>query len=112
MGMSKKALHRLRNPPRDQSSVAINEVTCLVIDLYMGTTSEDTYKRVCKAFLKFLTVLNFLPDLDIPSYYKIKRLVASLTGIEPLVHDMCVNSCLAYTGPFLDLDACPLCSEP
>ena len=25
---------------------------------------------------------------------------------------MCVKSCIAYTGPFLDLDACPLCSEP
>ena len=112
MGMSKKALHRLQNPPRDQSPVAIDEVTRLAIDLYMGTTSEDTYERVRKAFLKFLAVLNFLPDLDIPSYYKIKRLVASLTGIEPLVHDMCVNSCLAYTGPFLDLNACPLCSEP
>ena len=43
MGMSKKALHHLWNPPCDQSSIAINEVTHLAIDLYMGTTSEDTY---------------------------------------------------------------------
>jgi len=25
---------------------------------------------------------------------------------------MCVKSCIAYTGPFVDLNACPLCSEP
>jgi hypothetical protein len=28
------------------------------------------------------------------------------------VHHMCINSCIAYTGLFLELDACPICSEP
>jgi hypothetical protein len=34
-----------------------------------------------------------------------------MTGIESLVHDMCINSCVAYTGPFVGLDACPISSE-
>jgi hypothetical protein len=34
-----------------------------------------------------------------------------MTGIESLVHDMCINSCIAYTGPFAGLEACPVCSE-
>jgi len=46
------------------------------------------------------------------SYYKVKSLVANLTGIESVIHHMCVKSCIAYTGPFVDLNACPLCSEP
>ena len=25
---------------------------------------------------------------------------------------MCTNSCVAYTGPYLDLESCPRCSEP
>jgi len=37
--------------------------------------------------------------------------VANLTSVESLVHHMCINSCLAYTGPFRDLEACPVCSE-
>jgi len=28
------------------------------------------------------------------------------------MHDMCINSCLGYTGPFENLDACSCCSEP
>ena len=40
------------------------------------------------------------------------RLVAEVTGVESVVHNMCINSCIAYTGPFLGLDSCPTCSEP
>ncbi|KAH8980247.1 hypothetical protein EDB86DRAFT_2779133, partial [Lactarius hatsudake] len=24
---------------------------------------------------------------------------------------MCINSCIAYTGPFLELESCPMCSK-
>lgn len=30
----------------------------------------------------------------------------------PLVEAMCVNSCLAFTGPFKGLISCPECGEP
>jgi len=42
----------------------------------------------------------------------VKCLVAKLSGVESIIHNMCVNSCLAYTGPFLELESCPICSEP
>ena len=29
-----------------------------------------------------------------------------------MTNDMCINSCHAFTGPFTDLDACSICSEP
>src|SRR6266702_576407 len=32
-------------------------------------------------------------------------------GIESIVHHMCINSCIVYTGPFSELDSCPMCSE-
>ena len=25
---------------------------------------------------------------------------------------MCINTCIAYTGPYQDLERCPLCDEP
>ena len=56
--------------------------------------------------------LHRLPNADLPSYYKARQLVADLTGIELVVHHMCINSCIAYTGPFTDLKVCPMCSEP
>jgi len=106
MGMSDEALHHLWNPPHDQSPVVVDKVTQLAIDLYLGNPLEVTYETNCKAILRFLS------DVELPSYYKIKHSVAELTGVESVVHHMCVKSCIAYTGPFLDLDACPLCSEP
>ncbi|EGO04894.1 hypothetical protein SERLA73DRAFT_68554 [Serpula lacrymans var. lacrymans S7.3] len=30
--------------------------------------------------------------------------MAELSSVEPLMHDMCVNTYLAYTGPFANLD--------
>jgi hypothetical protein len=47
-----------------------------------------------------------------PSYYKTKHLVADLTGIESIMHNMCINSCVTYTGPFEDKESCLICSEP
>ncbi|ETW85803.1 hypothetical protein HETIRDRAFT_311270, partial [Heterobasidion irregulare TC 32-1] len=41
----------------------------------------------------------------------VKKKVAELTGITSIIHDMCTNTCIAYTGPYADLDKCPLCYE-
>ncbi|KAG1882125.1 hypothetical protein F4604DRAFT_1879554 [Suillus subluteus] len=51
------------------------------------------------------------PDDDVYSYYHVKQLSSELSGVVPLVHDMCINTCLAFTGPFADLDRCPRCGE-
>jgi hypothetical protein len=105
LGMSCEALERLRSPLREQSLLAIDDDTCLAINMYLGNPSEATYKVNRRAFLRRL------PEADIPSYYKTKRLVADLTGVDSVVHHMCINLCIAYTGPFSDLEACPVCAE-
>jgi hypothetical protein len=51
------------------------------------------------------------PDLELLIYYRIKHLVADITGVESVVYHMCINSYVTYTGPFLDLDTCPVYSE-
>jgi hypothetical protein len=45
------------------------------------------------------------------TYDQIKRRVAQLSGVVPLIHDMCIKTCVAYVGPFRDLDTCPYCGE-
>lgn len=99
-------MERLRKPVRERPSLSLNEDTRLAIEMYLGNPSEATYEVNRKAFLRRL------PSADIPSYYRTRRLVADLTGVESMVHHMCINSCIAYTGPFVDLEACPICSEP
>jgi hypothetical protein len=34
-----------------------------------------------------------------------------MTGVIPVVDDMCTNSCLAFTGPLSHLAECPTCGE-
>lgn len=36
--------------------------------------------------------------------------IAAYTGIEPIKHDMCLNLCLTFTGPFADFERCPMCN--
>ena len=40
------------------------------------------------------------PDEGIPSYHQIKKYVAELSGVCSIKDDMCINSCIAYTGPW------------
>ncbi|RDX44352.1 hypothetical protein OH76DRAFT_1458043 [Lentinus brumalis] len=68
-----------------------------------GSASEDNYADNCKAFMRVH------PEEDVLSYERVKSLIAKVTGIAPIKHDMCTNSCLAYTGPFDQLDHCPIC---
>lgn len=37
--------------------------------------------------------------------------LADITGIKAMTHDMCPNSCLAYVGPYDDREMCPTCGE-
>jgi len=41
----------------------------------------------------------------------INALVAEITGVVSVPDNMCINSCIAFTGPFSDLETCPFCGE-
>ena len=103
LGLSIEATERLRNPPHDQPE--LDKYMRLAIKLYLGNPSDKTYE------INRAAVLECFPEADLPTYYRTRRMVADLTGIESVVHHMCINSCIAYTGPFADLESCPMCSE-
>lgn len=68
--------------------------------------SEATYNSIC------LAILHCFPESKLLSYYKVRNLIADITGVVSVSHHMCISSCMAYTGPFKDLEECQYCQEP
>ena len=95
---------RLRTPISEPLLVSKELRLCL--DLYLATTngSQATYTDVCTA------IKQFSPDAELLSHEQFTRKLTELTGVVPVMADMCTNSCVAYTGPFAELHTCPICS--
>ena len=71
--------------------------------------SQKAYDRVIAS-----TKSNFsgAPGVDnCLKFHMVENLIAAYTGIEPVEHDMCTDSCIGFTGPFTDLTECPICSK-
>ncbi|EJD40585.1 hypothetical protein AURDEDRAFT_69893, partial [Auricularia subglabra TFB-10046 SS5] len=43
---------------------------------------------------------------------QLKRRIAKISGVYAITQEMCVNSCIAYTGAFAALQECPYCHRP
>ena len=96
----------LRNPPN--YALDLTEPGLLLsIKIFMALTNalEDAYRSTRDA------ILEEHPDDNVYTYEQIQRKVPKLSGVIPIINDMCINSCLAYTGPFKDLHSCPICNE-
>jgi hypothetical protein len=52
------------------------------------------------------------PNDPMLTFDQVKCRVRWLSGVVPLEHDMCPNTCVAYTGPYSDLEHCPRCADP
>jgi hypothetical protein len=108
MRMDEKDLERLRKPPTHEINLKSEPDLRLALDLFLAnyTSSVDAYNRNRKAMQRRH------PEDEVYTYDQAKRLVKHLSGIVPLAHDMCINTCIAYTGPFSDLETCPYCNTP
>ncbi|EGO05145.1 hypothetical protein SERLA73DRAFT_38022, partial [Serpula lacrymans var. lacrymans S7.3] len=60
-----------------------------------------------KAYELHAQVLQQATQLEILSLYAVQKLAGSLSKVAPERFDMCPRSCIAYTGDFKDLQACP-----
>ncbi|KAG2746110.1 hypothetical protein P692DRAFT_20637784, partial [Suillus brevipes Sb2] len=102
------ALHRLCEP--HQAPLEINQpAICFAISEYFALehSAQDAYERIRRSAGHC-----FAGDAnEIPSYHQIERLIAEFTGVESIEHDMCSESCVAFTGPFSHLDNCPVCGH-
>ncbi|CAL1697464.1 unnamed protein product [Somion occarium] len=103
--LSQAAIKRLRNTPRTATPETMDPLLRLSIEIYLATenASQKMYNEIRDAFHRCY------PNDKLLSYDEVKNCLAELTGIYPLLEDMCPNSCIAFTGPFKKLDKCPLC---
>ena len=68
--------------------------------------SQDHYDN-----LQAIELLND-PKSKFLSFDQVKRCICFLSGVIPLEYDMCPSSCIAYTGPYSEIDKCPQCQTP
>ncbi|KAI0714306.1 hypothetical protein C8T65DRAFT_573536, partial [Cerioporus squamosus] len=104
-GLDRETLARIRNPPRQPRLISAEERAGIRMYIARGDASEANYADNRAAFLELH------PDDPLPSYETVKNLVAQLTGVSALHTDMCVNTCVAFTGPFENCAECPRCKE-
>jgi hypothetical protein len=104
--LDSECLDRLRNPPQESIDISDPDLR-LALDNYLavGNASQETYNAVRTA------ILRCYPENKLLSYDQIKRRVTQMSGVTSLIHDMCINGCLAFTGPFAGLEACLTCGE-
>jgi hypothetical protein len=99
-------LERLQFPITEP--LVIDKYLRLSLDAFLVSIngSQATYDGFCNA------IRRFAPDAQPLSYNCMKQTVTDLTGVVSVMTDMCYNSCVAFSGPFSDLSACPECSSP
>ena len=61
-------------------------------------------------FNKFRTF--FASKITLSSEWITEKRIEFLSGVTPVLYDCCINSCMAYTGDYLELETCRYCSEP
>jgi len=105
--LDEEVILRLRNP--EEGPVDISDPdTRLALDLFMSceNSSQQTYTSVQQSLLRRF------PETKLLSYHLVNKLVANISGVVSIKDDMCINLCHAFTGPFAELEACSICSEP
>lgn len=103
--LDKLTIDRLRNPPHEPATLTPDERLSVKLFLGNGNGSEEIYNTHRSA------ILERHPEDDVLSLHLVKKKVANLSGVFPMTHDMCPGSCMAYTGPWANLETCNFCPE-
>jgi hypothetical protein len=69
-------------------------------------SSRDTYEAVHQ------NIQECVAGTELLSRFQVERRARILSGLITWEHDMCFRSCVGFTGPYADLEACPNCGEP
>jgi hypothetical protein len=107
-GMQPDEIEDLRNP--DQEITPLVEPLPLLRSILHFINNSTASRKHYESLRKIKH--RHRPDDPILSFDQVKHRVLWLSGVVPMEHDMCVNSCLAFTGPHSTLDKCSHCSQP
>ena len=97
---------RLRSPPTAFPHIDDDLRMCFRIFLETVNGSQAAYDGVGR-FIK-----QRYPDSQFSTYDQMKRQLTELTGVVPVMTDMCIDTCVAFAGPYSDRRTCPECSAP
>ena len=109
---SPEELGAFENPEEVQFSPSDDKDLQLSIEFYISSLDHAQSQR---SYAKSRSIIQKrFPESNMLSYDQVKRRVSDLSGIVTWKHDMCFKSCVAFTGPFANLETCPhpRCLEP
>ena len=101
-GLGEEAVERIRNPP--EGVLAIDNEDD-IFSLKQFLSSQGSSQAQYTAWRNNYNARH--ENTPMLAYERIRAKVAEWSGVHPVIHDMCPNSCIAYTGPFADLERCP-----
>jgi hypothetical protein len=100
-GMWPDDIGKLHNPAQTYTPVDPSPLLCSV-DHFVNNSSASQ-----KHYESMQTIEHLhRPDNLILSFDQVRQQVCWLSGVMPVEHDMCMNLCMAFTGPCEPLDAC------
>lgn len=128
--LDEDTLERLRTPICGDIDIKDKDLL-LSLEIYLGTenASRAVYENMRTAFKRdsptrqilshaavrvcclVSAIAWYLHAVLLRMWLQVEVAAKRLTGISPMKNDMCVNSCLGYTGPYKDLDQCPKCQQ-
>jgi hypothetical protein len=91
-----------------------NTLLTLFTDALKSAQESSTFLQA----LTHAAVLAEASGVEILRLYKTQVLATKITLVKPLKLDICINTCIAYTGEYKDRLACPfvqdgkVCGEP
>ncbi|KAJ3516389.1 hypothetical protein NMY22_g14216 [Coprinellus aureogranulatus] len=107
--LSQDCIDHLRSPEAPDVSFSDEDVRlCLAIYIAASRTSEKVYEGVLNA------IWARWPDEDsvkLMSIYEVRKAVEEVSGVHPILDDMFVNGCEAFTGPLSEETKCMNCGE-
>lgn len=105
--VSEETKHQLSNPPIGLLDLSQHPDTLLGIKIFLTISSREPYEAVCADIRAWSTGR----DVKLPSFYQVKKIIQSLTGVTSVATHMCINSCLAYVADYEKDEFCETCGE-
>ncbi|PPR07437.1 hypothetical protein CVT24_007572 [Panaeolus cyanescens] len=102
--LSSEQLARLRDPKPRVEFAEFDRDALLSIKFFLSTTtaSDAVYDNIRRD-------VEETHQQKLLSHKQVKQEISNLTGVQPIVHDMCPKSCMAYTSPWSSLTHCRFC---
>ncbi|EIW62750.1 uncharacterized protein TRAVEDRAFT_34095 [Trametes versicolor FP-101664 SS1] len=105
--LSVEVIDRIRNPPQEPLKIDDPDILYWV-EVYMavGNASEESYLAIRAA------TMHRFPQMKALSLYKVKKEIEKMSGVVGQIDEMCINSCIGFTGPFAAHNHCHKCGQP